>query len=73
MEKQVVIIKAEREGYSVEQVRRTMTVSELIDALQQYDEDAQVYLSHDNGYTYGGISWCSISDDYVEQDEEEEA
>lgn len=48
-----VIIDATREGYSTEQVRNTMTVKELIDVLSEYDEDAKVYLSHDNGYTYG--------------------
>lgn len=72
MEKQVVIIEADREGYSFEQIRSTMTVGELIEALEQFDEDAQVFLSHDNGYTYGGITFNRISDDYFETKDEEE-
>lgn len=51
-----VIIAADREGYDIDQVRKTMTVGELVKLLQDYDEDAPVYLSHDNGYTYGGIT-----------------
>ena len=34
---------------------RTMTVGELREALEEFDDDAKVILSHDNGYTYGGI------------------
>ena len=55
-EEEKVIIEANREGYGTDQVRRTMTVRELIDYLEQFNEDAKVYLSHDNGYTYGGIT-----------------
>lgn len=44
-----------REGYGIDQIRRTMTAGELINFLAQYDEDTPVYLSFDNGYTYGGI------------------
>jgi hypothetical protein len=45
-----------REGYGIDQIRRTMTAGELINFLAQYDEDTPVYLSFDNGYTYGGIT-----------------
>lgn len=31
-----------REGYGTDQIRRTMTVGELIDFLSQYDEDTPV-------------------------------
>lgn len=55
--KQALILEANREGYALDQVWRTMTAGELIELLQQYDEDCPVYLSHDNGYTYGGIRW----------------
>lgn len=71
MEKQVVIIEAEREGYSLDQIRNTMTVGELIEYLEQFDEDAQVYLSHDNGYTYGGITSNRFSDDYINEENED--
>lgn len=62
-----VIIEAAREGYSPEQVRNTMTVKELIEILSDYDEDAKVYLSHDNGYTYGGIRYGSFSEQETEE------
>lgn len=58
-----VIIEASREGYSTDQIRNTMTVQELIDILSEYDADAKVYLSHDNGYTYGGIRRYDISEE----------
>lgn len=62
-----VIIEAARECYSPEQVRNTMTVKELIEILSDYDEDAKVYLSHDNGYTYGGIRYGSFSEQETEE------
>lgn len=57
-----VFIESVREGYSVDQVRETMTVGELINFLSDFDEDAEIYLSNDNGYTYGGITWRNISE-----------
>ena len=56
-----VIIEASRDSYSLDQITNTMTVQELIDILSEYDADAKVYLSHDNGYTYGGIREYKIS------------
>lgn len=70
--KEVLKIEARREGYSFDQVGRTMTVGELIEVLQNYDEDTPIYLSHDNGYTYGGITQGRIDTDYMEEEEEEE-
>lgn len=79
-------IEARREGYSINQIRRTMTVEELIDYLEQYDPETPVYFSNDRGYTYGGLTYDCFSevededdeDDYEddaddEDDEEEEA
>lgn len=63
-----LVMLAEREGYSKLQVRRTMTVGELIEMLQEYDEELPVYLSHDSGYTFGGIT----EDRFEVQDMEEE-
>lgn len=50
-----LIIEVAREGYATDQIHDTMTVGDLIDELEQYDEDTRVYVSHDNGYTFGGI------------------
>ena len=54
--KMILTMKAEREGYAPDQIARTMTVGELIEFLNNFDEDEKIYLSHDNGYTYGGIT-----------------
>lgn len=60
-----------REGYGTDQIRNTMTVGELIYFLSQYDEDTPVYLSFDNGYTYGGIDEDRFDEDYEEDDDNE--
>lgn len=70
--KEVLKIEAKREGYSFDQVRRTMTVGELIEYLQIFEEDTPIYLSHDNGYTYGGITQGRFDIDYMEEEDEEE-
>lgn len=66
-----LIYQTFREGYGIDQIRRTMTVGELIDFLGNYDEDTPIYLSFDNGYTYGGITENRF-DDNCEEDEEYE-
>ena len=69
-----LIIDARRKGYGTDQIRRTMTVGDLISMLEQYDDDTPVYLSHDpqsyGWYTYGGITEGCFNE--VEDDEEEE-
>lgn len=72
-----LILAAERSGYSTDQIGRTMTVSELIDYLSQFDDDMPVYIGNDkwsNGsyYTYGGITWESFDEEEDEEDEEDE-
>ena len=57
-----------REGYGVDQISRTMTVGELISFLGDYDEDTPIYLSFDNGYTYGGIIEARFEENYDEED-----
>ena len=64
-------INAHRTSYAPDQIRHTMTVAELIAALEDFPEDALVYLKHDNGYTYGGISWGDIEEDWSEDDPED--
>ena len=64
-------INANRTGYAPDQIRHTMTVGELIDALREFDEDAQVYPRHDGGYTYGGITWTDFEEDYEDGSEDE--
>ena len=56
-----IYIEGNRNGYSPYQCGRTLTVGELIEILEQYDEDRPVYLRNDNGYTYGSITERDIS------------
>lgn len=64
-----VFIAGRRNGYSPDQCGNTMTVGELINYLEQFDEDAKVYLKNDNGYTYGSITWTSFEEGDVEDEE----
>ena len=57
-----------REGYGIDQIKKTMTVGELMDFLGNYDEDTPVYLSFDSGYTYGGVTESRFEEDYVEEE-----
>lgn len=58
----VLFINGKRNGYAVEQCGRTLTVKELIEELQCYDENLPVYLNNDGGYTYGSINENDIYD-----------
>ena len=62
-------IEGRREGYAPEQIRYTMTVAELISYLEQFDEDMEVYLDNDNGYTYGSITESSFRESYDDDEE----
>lgn len=52
----LLIYETFREGYGINQIKNTMTAGELIRFLEDFNEDTPVYLSFDNGYTYGGIT-----------------
>ena len=66
-----LFINAKRSGYNTDQAGRTMTVAELIAALEEFPEDAPVYLKHDGGYTYGGITWGDLEEGEDEEGEDE--
>lgn len=65
----VLFLEGRRNGYSVDQCGRTMTVGELLEFLQQFDEDTPVYLNNDNGYTYGNITEGSFEDGWIDEEE----
>lgn len=65
-----LFLDAHREGYTPSQVFSTMTVGQLIALLGDYDEDTPVYLRHDNGYTYGGITEDCFNVRDLEKEEE---
>lgn len=67
-----LFINANRTGYAPDQISHTMTVAELISALEELPEDAPVYLKHDNGYTYSGIGWNDLEEDWSDDEDLEE-
>ena len=64
-----VIIEVNRTGYATDQIDNTMTVSHLIEVLEQFESDALVYMSHDNGYIFGGINEWDFKEEELEDDE----
>ena len=66
-----ITINTKRNGYSVDQCGSTLTVAELVDFLSQWDDETPVYLSNDNGYTYGSINFDDISSESEVEDDEE--
>lgn len=69
MKKTNVFIDGKREGYSPEQCGNTLTVGELIELLQDYDEDSKIFISNDNGYIYGSIRYDNINETPWEDEE----
>ena len=64
-----IYLEGRRNGYSTEQCGKTFTVRELIEYLENnFEEDDEIYLKNDNGYTYGNIDYFSFS---TEEDEED--
>lgn len=64
-------IEGRRNGYDTKQCGRTMTVKDLVEYLEQFEDDTEVYLRNDNGYTYGSITEDSLmsSEELEEEDE----
>ena len=66
---EVAVIRATRDGYSIEQVvKKAITVKELIAWLRQFDEESPIVISNDNGYTYGPIRRYDIYSDWAEKE-----
>ena len=65
-----LILNTMREDYAIDQIKRTMAVAELRNFLEGYDDETPVYLSFDNGYTYGGIieSNFELEENHDEED-----
>lgn len=65
-------ISAVREGYEPDQCNDTMTVKELRSLLEYFDDDLPIYLSHDDGYTYGSVTEQAINTVYYDDSEDED-
>lgn len=59
-----LILNTFRDRYTAE--GPTMTVGELINYLEQFDEDMPIYTGHDSQYTFG-----AITEDHFEDFEED--
>lgn len=64
----VIIFETTREGYSINQCYTTMTVKELKDKLDCFDDNTPIYYSNDGGYTYGSITEDLINEVYKAED-----
>ena len=65
-------IEGRRNGYNPDQCGNTMTVAELIEYLEQFDGETEIYLSNDNGYTYGSITYNSFTEEETDEDYDDE-
>ncbi len=66
-----VTLQTKKEGYSTAQCGSTMTVQEMIDCLPEFDPEAKIYFSNDNGYPYGSIHDYLFYEGYEEDENEE--
>lgn len=70
--REAIVFEASRSAYAIEQLfaygGAPMTVGELKSILGEYDDDSYFVLSHDNGYTFGGISDPEIYRERVDED-----
>jgi hypothetical protein len=55
-----LFLNTRRDGYAPEQCDGSLTVRELIEILEQYDDDTEVLFKNDGGYTYGCICESNI-------------
>lgn len=71
--KTFVAIEGNRTGYTPGQVvRKTMTVGELKEHLEYFNEDTPIMLRNDDGYTYGEITSDDVQESYMDDEGDEE-
>lgn len=70
----VLFIDAERSAYEPCEVRKTLTAGDLAELFsffaRNYGDDMKVYLRHDGGYTYGGITNEGLEIEEIDEEEE---
>lgn len=54
--KMALVFEARNTDYRIADVRRPMTVKDLMEILEDMDGDTPIIISHDRGYTYGTLS-----------------
>lgn len=65
-----LIIVANRDSYSTNDIYNTMTVGDLKTFLEDLEDDTPIYLSFDGGYTYGAIRDDRMEVEYGDEEEE---
>jgi len=68
MPKCILMIRSNHDGYSPDQIPCTMTVGELRDILDMFNDDTPVMFDNDKGYTYGAINSSDIAEAYERDD-----
>lgn len=68
---EIVILDVGRDGYSVDQIARTLTAAEVISELDYAYSDSKIVFRHDGGYTYGYVNDSVIKEVAYEQEEED--
>lgn len=58
-----LIIEASNEAYKTSDVRAPITVADLRDFLEEWDDDDILFLSFDHGYSYGTIRSVGPAED----------
>lgn len=66
-----MIIYTKREGYGLGQDYNTLTVGELIEFLQDFDENEKIHLAFNDGYAYGGIRYDMFEADMEDEEEDD--
>lgn len=68
--KDTLFFYASRDAYSASDcIEKTMTVGDLLDFLQDFDEETPIVLNFDSGYTYGFINESRFEVEYAEEEE----
>ena len=65
-----LIIITSKDAYSTEDIYNTMTVGDLKSFLNDMEDDTPIYLSFDNGYTYGALRDDHMDIEYGDEEEE---
>ena len=63
-----LIINTSRDAYSIRDVHGTMTVGDLKAFLEDLEDDTPIYLSFDNGHTYGAIKENTMEVEYEDEE-----
>lgn len=61
-----LIINASRDAYSTKDIISTMTIGDLKEFLEDFEDDSPIYISFDRGYTFGALKKYNFDIEYGE-------